>query len=300
MVNANTLRRYQQIIQRVGYDQARQLAETQDLEEIRVAFNAKPTTADTTLLAYQRILRNLVNQAENPQQANQRVLRRIEGGWGHEIQELRQIIERLNQTIDTLNDTIEMLRDEMREREQAWKEEKEELLNRIKALEEQAEKKISDKKEDTDDDEDDLGLEDEYGSEDIPSHPIQIEKDYLIRDLSYQRTAIDGTILQHFKRELNFSQEKTSNEIINNANEYSDYVFPEIEEFVKSVEYVKIYVNLVNENGQGITQSLSNGFVATKDLDLSETTITDLIVDCASRSTSGNKHSSLTINATGF
>lgn len=291
MVNANTLRRYQQVIDRIGYDQARQLAETQDLEEIRVAFNAKPTTAENTLLAYQRILRNLVNQAENPQQANQRVLRRIERGWSQEMQELRQTIERLNQTVDTLNDTIVMLRDEMREREQAWKEEKEELLNRIKALEEQAEK------EDTDD-EDDLGLEEELDE-------LELEEELdepllLVRDLSYERTAVDGTKIKHFKREMNFSSEKTSNEIINNADEYTAYVYPELEEFVKSVEYVKIYVNLVNENGQGITKSLSNGFIAAKDIDLTENTITDLIVDCASKSTSGNKHSSLTINATGF
>ncbi len=288
MVNANTLRRYQQIIQRVGYDQARQLAETQDLEEIRVAFNAKPTTADTTLLAYQRILRNLVNQAENPQQANQRVLRRIEGGWAQELQELRQTIVNLNTTIEIMQQTIQDLRDEMREREQAWKEEKEELLKKIEELKEKPKSDEIQELEGLEEELDELELEEE------------LDEPLLVRDLSYERTAVDGTKIKHFKREMNFSGEKTSNEIINNADEYTAYVYPELEEFVKSVEYVKIYVNLVNENGQGITQSLSNGFVATKDLELTKTTITDLIVDCASRSTSGNRHSSLTINATGF
>lgn len=295
MVNQNTLRRYQQIIQRVGYDQARQLAESENLEEIRQAFNAKPTTADTTLLAYQRILKNLVNQAENPQQANQRVIRRIERVWGAEIQELRQTIANLNTTIAIMQETIQELRDEIRhlreerqQEEEKWKQEKEELLKKIEELEE-----LEGLEEELDELEEEEIVESENQA-DQPNEPL------LVRDLGYERTAVDGTKIKHFKRELNFSQEKTSNDIINNANEYSDYVYPELEEFVNSVEYVKIYVNLINENGQGITKSLSNGFIAVKDIDLSENTITDLIVDCSSKSTSGNKHSSLTVNATGF
>lgn len=299
MVKANTLRRYQQVIERVGYDQARELAETQDLEEIRQAFNAKPTTADTTLLAYQRILKNLVNQANNPEQANQRVLRRIEFGWGQEVQELRQTIANLNATIELMIETNRDLREEIRQlrgerdhNELVWAEEKQELMKRIKELEEKT------KTDEIQEELDDLDLEEDIvESENQADQP---NESLLVRDLSYERTAVDGTKIKHFKREINFSTEKTSNDIINNANEYSDYVFSELEEFVKSVEYVKIYVNLVNENGQGITQSISHGFVATKDLDLSENRITDLIVDCASKSTSGNKHSSLTINATGF
>ena len=167
---------------------------------------------------------------------------------------------------------------------------------------ESEENENEDESEDESEDEnEDLGLEyenRELGGFGGIDYRLLDPNEFVSRNLDYSITASDGTQIDHFKREINFDSEIEKNEIIASAKMIVNQVYDEMKKFVKDHEYCKIYINLVSENGQGVSKSMSNGFIKKSDLDIEE--LLDLIADTAMQETSGTRNSSITFNITGF
>lgn len=330
VLSEQSLKRIRSLIQRIGLEEAREIVAVRNTEEIQNARNqrerdrierrqiseikqrlglARNVSKDSVLAQY-RLLKRVLSEIEQP--TNPELIQTISETWNIEaLRRLADLAIRLaNAVLQGNQREIEMFANEIREiqRELGIQIEEPELTEETEETEEDIEETEEDI-EDTEDteeteeltEEDFEDIEEDTGYEGIEENGVVEESKLTVRDTSYNREMIDGTLAQHGRREIIFEPPIDKDCATAMAYQIVDSIYPGI---LNSLNFGlaklglgRFYVNIVSDE-MAVSATQYSTFVAIRNLDLSRKGFMGLLLQGLYRLTSGKTISLISFTIT--
>jgi len=320
MVAEQTLNRYRTQIQRIGIQEAIRIANLppQSWREIKEGLGIT-TNKKSSVLAQQRILRRVLDEIRR-EQPDPTMMAMAEGVWGQEVRRLREELERVRQELretqrrleltqqiipliiqiniaenllgqtQTVINTTNLTADELQALFEELSERVQNLTQQVQQ-QQQAQQQQQQQQQGVQQGQHQTQQDQQANQQSIAALPPFID-----RDLSYRRTARDGTVIFHFIRELTLQSEISKQDLVGYSRGFAAYIHADLNQSLTNKQYFKFYVNLVNENGIGVSATMSNGFIPVRPISVAE--IQDLLIQAAEQLTSGENILVITFNTT--